>query len=347
MLVAALACVLFTGCEGAGSGGSPALSAAFLVPETERIGAVVFDAHRAPTDSVLVSISELGTSHLALVSFGFQEAADNPQLRFTPDVRWFSESEDGARALSRRAGELGMGIILKPQIWIRGGSWSGEINFDREKEWEIWEDAYRSYLMHTARLAEEIDADLLIIGTELSIAVREREAFWRTLIEDVRSTYSGPITYGANWHDDYLNVPFWDALDVIGVQAYFPLSNEPAPDLDAIRDGWNSHLKALQALSTREQRRILFTELGYRSVPDAAEHPWRWPSRDEQIDPDFRLQADLYRGFFESIWMQPWFAGAVLWKFYPDNGRRGHDTDFTPQGKPAEEVVRSWFMRAD
>lgn len=343
-----LTCVLVAGCEYAESGGR---SDSEVVPtvfgsSTDRIEAVVFDARRAPGDSVLHAIRELGTSHLALVSFGFQDAANDPHLHFSPDVRWFSESQDGARALARRAGELGMGIILKPQIWLRGGAWSADIDFDTEEEWSVWENAYRSYLMHTARLAEEIDAELLIIGTELSKAVRERPGFWRSLIGEIRSVYGGRLTYGANWHDDYFHVPFWDALDAIGVQAYFPLSSNSNPDLDAIKKGWTEHYAAIRALSQKENRPILFTEVGYRSVPYAAEEPWRWPSREERIDPDYRLQADLYRGFFESFWEQPWFGGAILWKFYPEQGRRGGELDFTPQGKPAEQVIRSWFRRA-
>lgn len=314
-----------------------------LAPDNDRMRAVVFDARRAPSDSALHAISDLGTSHLALVSFGFQESADDPHIRFSPDVRWFSESEEGARALAQRAAELGMGIILKPQIWLRGGAWTADIDFDSEDEWAVWEDNYRSYLMHCARLAEEIEADLLVVGTELSNPVRQRPDYWRSLIRDIRDVYDGRLTYGANWYDDYLQVPFWDALDVIGVQAYFPLSDRSSPDLEAIKSGWRTHRDQLQALSAKVERPVMFTELGYRSVPYAAEEPWRWPSREERIEPDYRLQADLYLGFFETFWDLPWFGGAIIWKLYPESGRRGVDLDFTPQDKPAEDVLRSWF----
>ncbi|MEX0822060.1 MAG: hypothetical protein WD021_07930 [Rhodothermales bacterium] len=311
----------------------------------ERIQAVVFDARRAPGDSALHAIHELGATHLALVSFGFQEAADSPSIRFSPDARWFSESADGARALAERAGELGMGIIVKPQIWIRGGAWTADIGFDSDADWISWENDYRSYIIHAARLAAEIGADILIVGTELSNSVQQRPTFWRRLIEDVRQVYDGKLTYGANWHDDYLEVPFWDALDMVGVQAYFPLASIPAPDLSTILAGWDNHLSDVRALAARHQRPILFTELGYRSVPYAADEPWRWASRDERVEPDYRLQADLYRGFFETFWHRPWFDGAIIWKFYPEGDRRGRgrEVDFTPQGKPAEEVLRTWF----
>lgn len=313
----------------------------------ERIRAVVLDAREAPSDSALAAIRDLGASHLALVSFGFQQDAGEPTIRFSPDVRWYSESRDGVRTLADRAAEMGMGIVLKPQIWLRGGAWTAEIDFESEQDWMTWEKDYRAFLLHTARLADEVDAEILIIGTELSNPVQERPEFWRKLIADVRAIYDGRLTYGANWHDDYLSVPFWDALDFIGVQAYFPIAGSDEPSLPELRRGWNDPMRSLEALSARSNKPILFTEVGYRSVSYAAREPWRWPSRDERAPPDFRMQSDLFTAFFESVWLQPWFAGAVIWKFYPADSRRARerDLDFSPQTKPAEEVIRRWFRR--
>lgn len=49
------------------------------------------------------------------------------------------------------------------------------------------------------------------------------ERYWRELIGAVRAMYDGPLTYGANF-DQFARVAFWDALDVLSVNAYFPLS---------------------------------------------------------------------------------------------------------------------------
>jgi hypothetical protein len=269
--------------------------------------------------------------------------ARDPVVRFSPDVRWFSESAGGTRHLAERAQELGMGIIMKPQIWIRGGKWTADIDFDSEELWTQWEKDYRDYILQTAALAEEIAAEVLIIGTELSNPVRERPEFFRSLIGDVRTLFSGNLTYGANWHEDYEHVTFWEDLDYIGVQAYFPISDSENPTAEELREGWDSHIGDLEAVSNRVGLPILFTEIGYRSVHYAASEPWRWPSRDERVEPDFALQAELFDAFFESVWDRPWFGGAILWKLYPGSARRSHDVDFTPQGKPAELVIRRWF----
>ncbi len=49
------------------------------------------------------------------------------------------------------------------------------------------------------------------------------ETYWRNLIREVRAEYGGPLTYGGNF-DQFRQVGFWDALDVLSVNAYFPLS---------------------------------------------------------------------------------------------------------------------------
>lgn len=314
----------------------------------ERIKAVVLDAREDFSDSTLAAIRDLGATHVTLVSFGFQENASAPAIRFSPDVRWYSESTTGAKAIAERARAFGLGIILKPQLWLRGGAWTADIGFADEQDWLAWESDYRDFLLHTARLAAEIDADMLIIGTELSDSVQKRPAFWRSLIEDVRNVFDGKLTYGANWHEDYEHVPFWEDLDYIGVQAYFPISTAPVPTMADLQSGWRRHSRTLEELAVRENRPILFTELGYRSVPYAAAEPWKWPSRDEigVIDPDYGLQSDLFRAFFDTVWPKPWFAGAIIWKMYPQQRLSERAAlDFTPQDKPAEDVIRRGFRQ--
>jgi len=103
----------------------------------------------------------------------------------------------------------------------------------------------------------------------------------------------------------------------------------------------------LAALARRYDKPILFTEIGYRSTADAAIDPWRWPTTadasKERIDA--QLQANCYRAFFDVVWREPWFDGTYFWKWYPTPPRhsQGLATGFTPQGKPALEVLRQSF----
>lgn len=342
MLLLALlgAPLLLSGC---GSAASDALPGA-----RPQIRAVTLDARQPPGPATWERLEAIGASHVTLVSFGFQPALDAPEIRFHPDVRWYSESDEGVRTLAREAAARGMGVILKPQLWVARGAWTADIDFDDEVAWQAWEADYRALLLHAARLAEEVGADLLVVGTELGHPVRERPDFWRALIAEIRTIYGGRLTYAANWHDDFDRVPFWPLLDYVGVQAYFPISTAERPSPADLRAGWRAHEARLVREATRAGRPILFTEIGYRSVPYAAREPWRWPEHDEadRVEPDEALQAALYEAFFESCWEEPWFAGAILWKWYPEEGidpSGRHALDFTPQQKAAERVVQRWF----
>jgi hypothetical protein len=193
-----------------------------------------------------------------------------------------------------------------------------------------------------------VDAALLVVGTELATAARTRPAFWRALIAEVRSVYDGPLTYAANWYDEYEHIPFWDALDYIGVQAYFELTDAPDPSRAMLQQSWHPHREALARLARATNRPVLFTEIGYRSAPSAAARPWQWPSRSERgTAPADTLQARLYDAFFESLWARPWFAGAIIWKWRPDAPSRPdrHALGFSPQDKPAEQVLQRWYTR--
>ena len=273
-------------------------------PDRPMVKGMTLDSRRIPPDTLLPYLAEIGTSHLTLVSFAYQRELDVPTIRMNPDTDWYSESDRGIKALSVQAETLGMSIILKPHIWVGRYSVEGQtranIGFQTEEDWHEWERQYHTYIMHYARLAEEIDAALLVIGTELHRSAVERPDFWYSLISDVRREFEGPLTYAANWWLEYEEVPFWDSLDYVGIQGYFDLSKEPDPDHELLLAGWTPHKAAMRSLSERVGKPVLFTELGYRNVPDAAEKPWRWPEYGESatVEPADSLQARLYEVFF-------------------------------------------------
>jgi len=339
-----------TACTPSGSSEAkvPPPASSIAVPDSARLWSLTLDARHPPTAADLDRIAALGTTHLTLVPFGFQRTADTPRIRLNTDAGWYSESDAGIRTLAQEAATRGMDLILKPHLWLGHYDSEGQsrnaIGFDTEAEWVRWEAAYTRFLMHYARLAREIDADVLVVGTELARAAHERPAFWRALIAKVRTVYDGDLTYAANWYDEYETIPFWDALDYIGVQAYFPISESSAPSTDDLVRGWDTHVEALSAVATRAERPVLFTEVGYRSVRTAAAEPWVWPDREQQdpADLDMELQARLYRALFERFESVPWFAGAVFWKWHPERAAdRPHG--FTPQDKPAETEMRQGF----
>jgi len=310
------------------------------------IRAVTLDARQPPEDGLLQDLRGLGTTHVTLTTFAWQRRADTPRLELHTDGGWYSESDRGVQVLAQRADSLGMGVILKPHIWIGGYDSDGQsrhaIGFETEAAWQKWEADYRRFLLHYARLAAEVEAHTLVVGTELTRTATSRPAFWRALIAEIRTVYDGRLTYAANWHEAYREIPFWDALDYIGVQAYFPVADRDDPTVAELIHGWNRHRRRLHALQKRIGKPVLFTEMGYRNVSFAGREPWRWPEPDTSPPSAPGVQARCYQAFFATFAPEPWFAGAIVWKWHPE-AENDRPTGFTPQNKPAEDVLRRWF----
>ena len=288
--------------------------------------------------------------------FGWQRGLASTEIRrsgsgSSGERTWWGESDAGLAATARLARAAGVRTLLKPHLWLAGaapGQWIGDIAMASEADWAKWFSSYRAFLLHYAELAEREGIEALAVGTELKVSATTREADWRRLIADVRKVYRGELTYAANWFEEYQNVRFWDALDFVGIQGYFPVAARAGASVAELEQGWQRHLPALESFAKRVGLPIVFTEIGYKSTKDTAVEPWVWPERGRAFrDPeraDAQAQADAYEAFFRALWRRPWFAGAYFWKWYP-KGRTNDpaDIDFTPQGKPAERVLARWY----
>ncbi|MBT8399571.1 MAG: hypothetical protein KJO98_03770 [Rhodothermia bacterium] len=318
-----------------------------------RIRSVTFSSRREPEPGTLDELRHLGISHVTLVTFGYQRGITDTTIRFDPDRRWYTESDRGIQAIAEGAREHGVGTILKPHIWVGGYDTAGQrrdmIGFDTEAKWTAWESSYRTFILHYARLARNIDADVFVIGTELATAARERPDFWRRMANEIRAEYNGSITYAANWYAEYEDVDFWPALDLIGIQAYFPVSSDDRPSLTDLRGGWLPHKQSLSRIADIHNKPVFFTEIGYRSVVGSAREPWQWVSRKDVgvVETDLQLQADLFTAFFLEVWNEQWFAGASIWRWHTAAESAGprRAIDFTPQRKPSLRVIREWFAK--
>jgi hypothetical protein len=282
--------------------------------------------------------------------FGWQQEPDSAHVTLITEGRvMWGERDIGLETTTRLVRELGIKTLLKPHIWLRGGGARLEIAMASDEAWRAWFDSYAAFILHYAALAERLGIEGLCIGTELHRASVDRPDDWRALIARIREVYGGELTYAANWWLEYEEITFWDDLDLIGIQAYFPLSEAEHPSLDVLSAGWQEHLPAIEAVSRRFGKPVLFTEIGYKSAAGGAAKPWEWPERSEfpTLEPDEALQADAYEAFFRTVWDRPWFAGAYFWKWFPSDIRapvQGRlQVDFSPQGKPAAAVMRRWY----
>jgi hypothetical protein len=293
------------------------------------------DAHLS-----LQNLTLTGADWIGLIVTGFQDNVSSTTISFTtpatPTDADMAHVIDGAH-------ELGLKVMLKPHVdLIAQGSWRGQIGeeFGTEEQWEAWFASYRSFIEHYAELAQTYGVDQFSVGTEL-VGTSHRAEDWRAVTAGVRTRYGGPLVYAALYGGEETSLTWWDALDYIGVDAYYELTDKDDPSMDELRAAWSPHVTTLANLADKWGKPIVITEIGYRSLDGANRYPWD-SSRLGSVD--LQEQADAYQAALESVCSQPWLAGMFWWYWRTDSSQGGmHDDDYTPHNKPAEQVLSRWY----
>lgn len=285
-------------------------------------------------------ILSLNSNYAAIMPFGFIKNLEHPEIIYNTNRQWFGETNSGAKQYINKLQENNIKIMLKPQIWIWRGEFTGNLKMNSEEDWMLLEDSYRVFILGFAKLANDSNVSLFCIGTELEQFIVHRPEFWFQLISEVKNIYKGKLTYAANW-DEYKRVPFWNELDYIGVDGYFPLSESKTPTIEEAKIGWKHWKNEMQILSNSVNKKILFTEFGYRSVDFSGKEPWNSDHTIASVN--LEAQTNLFNALFEELWNEEWFAGGYLWKWFIDHEKVGgfENHMFTPQNKPVERIVRA------
>ena len=316
-----------------------------VIPGARQRGVCFVAGPAPPTDADFADLAAHGVTWISQTPFGWQARADAPELRMnTAGHGWWGERDSGLVETTRLARARGIRTLLKPHVWLRDhrdGKWTGSIAMTSEDDWAAWFAQYEAFIVHYATLAESMGVEVLCIGTELE-GTTAREADWRRVIAAARRVYPGRLTYGANWSGEFERIAFWDALDYIGVQAYFPLSDKPDATVDDLATAWAPYVARIEAVQRRFARPVLLTEIGYKASARATHEPWTWTT-DDAYDPD--AQARAYEAAYRALWDRPWCAGFYWWKWFPAGHHEAHGRDrfFTPQDKPAADVMTKWY----
>ncbi|MFL6258341.1 MAG: glycoside hydrolase family 113 [Thermoanaerobaculia bacterium] len=293
--------------------------------------------HAPAVEKQLDALSKLGANAVSLMPFAFQPGADRPELRFL-NRGPSSETDIGLIHAARAARARGIRVLWKPHVWVSGASWPGEIAMKSEGDWAAWWRSYRRYVLHHALLARWAGADLFCVGVELSKTVG-REAEWRDLIAAVRLVYPGPVTYAANWYGDLETVRFWDRLDLIGVDTYFPLAEKPGAGRAELERGARLVAERLARASRRSNKPVLLTEVGFAAKREAWMEPHVEGGGYSEDD-----QAAAYEALLAALDHHPWLAGTFVWKAFSGQGSDGgREADFRFQGRKAEGVVSRYY----
>lgn len=309
----------------------------------QKINGVSFVASReevvqAQVDEVL----KVNANSAAVMPFGFMRETVHPEIIFDTDRQWFGETKEGAKQYIILLQKNGISVMLKPQIWVWKGEFTGTITMETEEQWLELEDSYDRFILAYAALAQETQVPIFCIGTELEKFVQNRPDYWKRLIAKIRKVYTGKLTYAANW-DEYKRTPFWKGLDYIGIDAYFPLSEAKTPTVAELRQGWQRWKTKINEVATANDKQVLFTEFGYRSMDFTAKKPWLVDRTEEGVN--LQAQVNAKKAIFQEFWSEDWFAGGYVWKWFIQHETSGGNADnrFTPQNKPAQKVIESQY----
>lgn len=313
-----------------------------IVSVSKQINGVSYvSVHKTLDSTDILSVKNIGANWVSIVPYSLMKSGRRPELLFDED--WFNNGDrlQGVKEHVRVSKSNGLKVLVKPQIWVADDFYTGKISMKWNKKWREFESQYSAYILAFAKVAEEEGADMFCIGTEMRKFVCERPEFWSRLLADVRLIFSGELIYAANW-DDYNLVPFWKELDYIGVDAYFPISQNKNATIQELKEGWKPIVAKMDSIGKLHDRKVILTEYGYRSIEGCTIEPWDY---DKTGDCNEQAQTDAFEALYQVIWNHEQFIGGFLWKWHSDHAIAGgsENTMFTVQNKQAEKTVKKYY----
>jgi len=320
------------------------------------------DVPTIPFDSAdavrsLQSVRGLGADWVCICFSWFQPNINSTVI--SPDAKKSPTSQQVA-SIVRNATAIGLKVLLKPHVDVLDGTWRAWIGTHfTEQDWNYWFASYYSYYLFYARIAEELKVEIYSLGVEMITATQHADQF-RRLVEDTRRYYHGIVTYSANWGSKLQFAPqstklrsewggeideiTWiDALDVIGLDAYYFITDKVDPSEQDLMDGWAPIVRHIGDIATTWNKSVIFTEIGYRSMEGAAVHPGWW---NISAPVNLTQQALCYQAVFKSFIKESWWQGIHWWVWKTDPNAGGpNDIDFTPQNKPETlGVIKNYYQ---
>ena len=293
----------------------------------------------ADSDSSLVKLAETNTRWVGLITTWYQDNKSSTTIY--PDPQKTPLDSSIVHAI-QKIHSLEMKVMLKPHVDCVDNTFRQYIE---PSDWDEWFESYRNFINHYAVIAQENGVEQFCIGVELE-KTESHDHNWRSVISEVRSQFGGPIIYAANW-SNYNNVSWWDDLDYVGINAYFPLTNKSDPTVEELKSTWKGWVEEIESWRTDVDKQVIFTEIGYVSLNGTNEKPWEGSVSQHghwSGEIDLQEQADCYEAAFQTLWNKTWLEGLYWWAWIPwiDAGGSS-DGSYTPQNKPAQTIITSWY----
>jgi hypothetical protein len=301
--------------------------------------------------SAIMSMQAVGVNTVALNVWDFTPSVTSTSI--APNYSSYSSSDTQVIAAINDIHAAGMNVLLKPMLDVNDGTWRGMIDPSAANV-GTWFTNYDSFIDHYATLGAENGVNLFSVGCELN-NMEQYSSNWTSLISGVRGIYtaqgnnSEKLTYAANWagnnlgNGGYTTINWWNQLNYIGIDAYFPLANQADPSESSLLSSWGSDAAVINnwrisaGLSDED---VIFTEAGYQARSTTAENPPGVSSTPQDIP----AQANAYQALLQTMEPESWWDGVFWWEWSPQVPS-STDNSFDPQNKPlTDAVLESYYV---
>lgn len=283
---------------------------------------------------LLEEIKDVGATHLIIVWVWWQDHVRANEIKRVPS--WTATDEQVIDTLAA-AKRMGFHVTAFPIVrLVKSGSneWRGKIAPTDEDAW--WR-SYTDFITTGAKMAERAKADRFCVGSEL-LSMERKRARWLEVIDRARlAAPDAQLLYSANW-DHFEPVSFWDQIDVIGITGYWELTRDMDATVEDLLLSWQNIRPSILAWTQRLERPLLITEIGYPSLDGGAAWPW---DETRKAPVDLEEQRRAYEAFVRAWANSPMLQGVYFWNWFGFGGPK--DTNYTPRGKPAADIIRKWY----
>ena len=295
-------------------------------------------------DRTLLETKAVGAEWIAITPFGRVANLEGRGVDLTFEAP-FEENRKNIRRAIDMAHARGLKVMLVPHLWVESGEWRAKIDPGTDAGWDAWAKSYATFVTTWAKVAEETHVEMFSAGVELrSWVTTSRAPSFSAILKQIRGIYHGILTYSGNWDDVDRTVILGD-LDVVGVNAFFPLADHDGAKIAELRQGGERVRAKVHELAETWKKPVLFTEIGYTTRENCAIKPWEWPDNMANVKIDEIAQAEAYEALIAPLLDEPDFAGFFVWRVYsdPDDVSQEAEWGFSPRGKLAEVVMRDAF----
>jgi hypothetical protein len=296
------------------------------------------DAVRSKAQRLVSRLRLLGVTHVSLALPIYQKNARSSTVR---RVRGRTPSNATIEAFVREARRhhirVAIGFLLDEES-LRP-EWRGSI---RPAAVGQWFASYSRLLSGLTRTATRSGASEVVIGIELK-SLEGYESAWRRMIATIDRAFTGRLRYNLNWSSvGHGRVDPWlGSLDLVGVDAYFPLRAPADASVRRLLQALNRWSNGMAVLAgDHPKQRIVLSEVGIRAERGAFRQPWGW---SHETGLDLAAQARYYAAYCR--WAHAIGSAGLYW-WVMDLDAPTHpvrDPGFNPLGKPAEGEIQKCF----